>query len=155
MIKKIKKGVIGIDSVEYLNDYFKDLFDEANTSIKAGARHGVSNAVNALRDSTRQMVATSPFKSDSSTQYGVGLIEGVKAYMQKDATGFVHVLGDTRYNDGTWRLRFFEWGTRNRKGPRGRISSYHFLKDATNFNKSTTLDIIQQAIQEKIDELNR
>lgn len=149
------KRLIGLDSTNILKDYFGELFKETNTEIMIAARHGVSEAVNTLKQKTREFVATSPFKSDFSQQYGVGLIEGVRAYMQKDATGFVHVLGDTRHNDGTWRLRFFQTSTRDRKGPRGRIKSYHFLDDAASVIGSDATHIIQQSIQEKIDELNR
>jgi len=141
---------LGFDESKKLKDYFGELFDQTNEAIMAGARHGVSEAVNALKQKTREYVVTSPFKSDSSKQYGVGLIEGVRAFMMKDTpTGFVHVKGDTRHNDGTWRLRFFEVGTR-----RG-IKAYHFLNDAVGTLGSDITNIIQKSIQEKIDELNR
>lgn len=147
---------LGFDESKKLKDYFGELFDQTNEAIMAGARHGVSEAVNALKQKTREYVASSPFRSDYSKQYPVGLIEGVRAYMMKDTpTGFVHVKGTNKHiegvygGDGTWRLRFFEVGTR-----RG-IKAYHFLNDAVGTLGSDITNIIQKSIQEKIDELNR
>jgi hypothetical protein len=143
-----------INEYNKLKSYFGSLFDKTNKDVMAAARHGVSEAINHIKSQVTQNALSSPFRSTSSTHYPVPLIEGIKAYLYRGvATGFVDVLGNTKHNDGTWRLRFFEVGATRRN--RGVIQAYHFLQNAATTAESTASALIQSAIENKINELNK
>lgn len=148
-----------IDANEQLKNYFGEVFNLTETRIMQAARHGVSNALNLIKDKTKSNISSSYFRSATSQHYPVGLIQGVKAYLyQGEPTGFVDILGNTRTNDGTWRLRFFEGGTKQRKSKNGR--SYGALRGAYFFSNayasigSDAYATIQQAVNEAVDEIN-
>ena len=73
--------------------------------------------------------------------------------------GAVDILGNTRTNDGTWRLRFFEGGTKLRKSKHGknygRIRETWFFGNAASSIGSDALDMIQTAVSEAVDEINK
>jgi len=149
-----------IDANEQLKNFFGEVFDLTDKRINQAARHGVSMALNVIKDKTKSNIKGSYFRSATSQHYPVGLIEGVKAYLyQGEATGFVDILGNTRTNDGTWRLRFFENGTKQRKSKNGR--TYGALKGAYFFSNayasigSDAITTIQQAVSEAVEEINR
>ena len=156
-----------VNAKSELDAFFKDLFDKTDARIMAAARHGVSEAINSIKDRTRRNISSSWFNGVTSAgrtlrgrTYTRPLIEGVQAYMwQKTATGFVHIMGTPRYDDGTWRLRMFEGGTRQRRSKKG--NNYGSLKPAMFFANAITsaepnaVSMIQSSIQSAIDELNK
>ena len=155
-----------VNAKSELDAFFKDLFDKTDDRIMAAARHGVSEAINSIKERTKQNVSSSWFNGVTSAgrtlrgrTYTRPLIEGVQAYMwQKTATGFVHIMGTPRYDDGTWRLRMFEGGTRQRRSKKG--NNYGSLKPALFFANAITsaepnaVSMIQSSIQSAIDEIN-
>lgn len=144
-----------------LNAYFKDLFDKTNTRVMQAARHGVSDAINRIKEKTKSKISSSWFNATAPTKkYGVPLIEGVKAYMWKgEPTGFADILGNRYTNDGTWMLRFFEGGTKERKSKfgnsYGKIRPAWFFGDAVASIGSDAILDIQNSIQHAIDEINK
>lgn len=153
------KSVKLIDAKPMLDAFFGDLFKKTDQRIMSAARHGVSDAINRIKEKTKSNISSSWFNSSSSRKYGIGLIEGVKAYLwQGEATGFVDILGNTRTNDGTWRLRLFEGGTKERKSKHGksygRIRSAWFFSNAVSSIGSDAVTDIQNSIQTAIDEIN-
>lgn len=156
-----------VNAKSELDAFFKDLFDKTDNRIMAAARHGVSEAINSIKDRTKQNVSSSWFNGVTSAgrtlrgrTYTRPLIEGVQAYMwQKTATGFVHIMGTPRYDDGTWRLRMFEGGTRQRRSKKG--NNYGSLKPAMFFANAITsaepnaVSMIQNSIQSAIDDINK
>ena len=155
-----------VDAKPMLDAFFKDLFDKTNKRIMSAARHGVSEAINAIMNRTKQNVSSSWFNATSSTgrtmrgyTYNRPLIEGVQAYMyQGAATGFVHIMGTPRVNDGTWRLRMFEGGTRKRRSKHGKdygsLRPSWFFANAVASAESDASSMIQSSIQSAIDEIN-
>lgn len=160
------KAVKLIDAKDSIESFFKGLFDKTNKRIMSAARHGVSEAIDAIKEKTKQNVSSSNFNGATSAgrtlrgrTYTTPLIEGVQAYMwQNTATGFVHIMGTPRNDDGTWRLRFFEGGTKQRRSKKG--NNYGSLKPAVFFANAITsaepnaVSMIQSSIQSAIDELN-
>lgn len=156
-----------VNAKDSIESFFKGLFDKTNKRIMVAARHGVSEAINSIKERTKQNVSSSWFNGVTSAgrtlrgrTYTRPLIEGVQAYMwQKTATGFVHIMGTPRYDDGTWRLRMFEGGTRQRRSKKG--NNYGSLKPAMFFANAITsaepnaVSMIQSSIQSAIDELNK
>ena len=160
------KTVKLIDAKDSIESFFKGLFDKTNKRIMSAARHGVSEAIDAIKEKTKQNVSSSNFNGITSAgrtlrgrTYTTPLIEGVQAYMwQKTATGFVHIMGTPRYDDGTWRLRFFNSGTRQRRSKKGNnygsLKSDPFFANAITSAEPNAITMIQNSIQSAIDEIN-
>ena len=152
--------VIQLKDSDKLTQYLNDLLSETQNSVKSAARHGISNTVNQLIQTTINEISRSGFNSQSSRQYGVPLYMGVRGAMVKnEVAGLVHILGDTKHNDGTWRLRFFNAPTKNRvtrKGyNRGVVGGWYFFNRATSDAESVAVANVQTAIEKTIDELNQ
>ena len=149
------KNTILINAEEDIKTFFGELFDKSDERIMKAARHGVSNALNVIRDATYKNVQSIPYNMTRPTKkYGVPLIEGIKTYVYKnEPTGFVDVLGNRQTNDGTWMLRFFAGGGAIRKN-RGEIRGYLSLKAAYNTTMSKQTDEIRRSIEAAIDEIN-
>ena len=150
------KNTILVNAEQDLKAFFGDLFDKTDKRIMSAARHGVSNAINIIRDTTWANVASIPYKMTTPTKkYGVPLIEGIKTYMYSgEATGFVDILGNRQTNDGTWMLRFFAGKGAVRK-KQGIIRGYMSLKSAYNSTMGAQMGALSQSIQQAIDELNK
>ena len=160
------KTVKLIDAKDSIESFFKGLFDKTNKRIMSAERHGVSEAIDAIKEKTKKNVSASSFKGTTSAgrtvrgrAYTTPLIEGVQAYMwQGVPTGFVHIMGTPRVDDGTWRLRWFEMGTRMRRskngGTYGRIQGNWFFSNAYSSIGSDAITMIQESIQSAIDEIN-
>lgn len=149
------KNTILIDAKNDLQSFFGEAFDKTNKRIMSAARHGVSNAINIIKNTTWANVEAIPYKMTKPTKmYGVPLIQGINAYMWKgQATGFVDIMGAREHNDGTWMLRWFAGGGAVRKN-RGSIRGYMSLKSAYNSTLGGQMREIQQSISNAIDELN-
>ena len=152
-----------MDMTSRLQAFFGELFDTTQENVMRAARHGVSNAINVVRDKTRANVAAMPYRMTVPTRkWGVPMIEGVKAYLHKgDATGFVDILGNRRTNDGTWLLRMAGGrGTKPRvtkssNAYRGALQGYYVLSNAAASIGSDAATIIADAISKEIDEINK
>ena len=161
------KSVKLINAKDSIESFFKGLFDKTNKRIMSAARHGVSEAIDAIKEKTKSNVRSSNFNGITSSgrtlrgrTYTTPLIEGVQAYMwQGVPTGFVHIMGTPRVDDGTWRLRWFEMGTRIRRSKNGRtygrIKGNWFFSNAYSSIGSAATTMIQRSIQSAIDEINK
>ena len=161
------KSVKLIDAKDRLESFFKGFFDKTNKRIMSAARHGVSEAIDAIKEKTKRNVSSSNFNGITSAgrtlrgrTYTTPLIEGVQAYMwQGVPTGFVHIMGTPRVDDGTWRLRLFENGTRMRRSKNGRsygrLKGNWFFSNAYSSIGSDATTMIQRSIQSAIDEINK
>ena len=149
-----------IDAQPRLNEIFKGLFDKSDARVRSAVRHGISQAINAIKSKTKQNIRSSSFRSTSSLHYSTPLIEGVKAYLQRGGllSGFVDILGDTATNDGTWRLRFFEGGTKIRKSKNGksygRIKGNWFFDRSVSSIGSDAITMIEHSVDNAIKEIN-
>lgn len=145
--------VIQLKDSDKLSQYVSDFLSDTDNAVKSATRHGISQAIDTIINKTRANIAASDFQSKRpSRQYGVPLIEGVRAYMVKGQPfGVTHILGDTRHNDGTWRLRFFEMGVTRKK--RGMIGPNYFFKHATADAENIAISLVQQAIDKNLQEM--
>ena len=160
------KTVKLIDAKDSIESFFKGLFDKTNKRIMSAARHGVSEAIDAIKEKTKNNISSSQFNGITSAgrtlrgrTYTTPLIEGVQAYMwQGVPTGFVHIMGTPRVDDGTWRLRFFNSGTRQRRSKKGNnygsLKSDPFFANAITSAEPNAVSMIQESIQSAIDEIN-
>ena len=149
--------LIQLKDSDKLTKYIDDLLSYTQGKIRSAARHGVSETVNQLMRQTIDNIASSGFKGMTSSN-GVPLYMGVRGFMIKNQViGFVHVLGDTIHNDGTFRLRFFERGTKPHNTPLGYtkgVKGWYFFKRGTANALQLATQNIQASIEKTIDEIN-
>lgn len=102
-----------IELADKVQKYSFLVVQELNKFIK----HGLFNAADALKTITQShLVSMMPNAGTSSGKHGynVALREGVTEHLHaKEVPMFVrvNVVGNRKFNDGTWRLTFFEGGT--------------------------------------------
>lgn len=150
---------------EFISLSVRDTLDnftgELRDKLDRAARAGVIAAINTIRDKVKSSVSSADFNTSSSKQFGVPLIEGVRTYMEQGyPIGVTHILGNTKTNDGTWRLRFFEGGTKERvqktTGRKtGSISARWFFNDSTSNADEIAQRLIDDRIAKAIEEINK
>lgn len=135
------KGIEGVDNWLLMSE----------KALYGATKHGVWLAAKAIKDATLSNISASPFKSDR-------LRVGVKHYFSdNENAGVVDILGSKFYYD-SYKLRFFEGGTKLRRSKHGRhygrIAPNYFFKNAILANSSRAYQIVKTAIYKKINELN-
>lgn len=144
----------------HLTDKMIELITRGEQAVLGAVNSGIYLTVSKLISRVEGFVNSSNFNASSSRQYGVPLIEGVRGAMNRQLhMGWVHVLGNTKANDGTWRLRFFEGGTRQRgkrdNHNRGRIGPNWFFKAGIRGADETVSLEIQNAIDNAIKNITK
>lgn len=143
------------NSIEGVNDWIL-----MSSKVLYGAtKHGVYLAAGNIYRTTLSNISSAPFKSDN-------LIKGVKHYFDNtNNAGVVDVLGSDAYYN-SYRLRFFEGGTkirtpkgetrdgRNRTKPYGQLTGFYFFKNAVDANINRSYEVVKNEIYKKISELN-
>ena len=148
---------ISLSAKDELDKYVGEVRDQLDNA----ARAGVIAAINTIRDRVKSGVSSAGFNSSSSKQFGVPLIEGVRTYVEKGyPIGVTHILGDTKHNDGTWRLRFFEGGTKERTQKTtgrntGSISARWFFRNSISNADEIAQRLIDSRISKAIEEINK
>ena len=145
---------IAVDLEDTLNK-----FNVTKQEVAGAVRHGVSDSANMIKEQAKSSLQNTGLNVTFSKHYSSPLIEGVKAYMYRDMpVGVVHIMGDSHNNDGTWRLRFFESGTKERftrKGfNRGHITGTGFFEQAIQGKQAVVESIIDSAIQNNIKDID-
>lgn len=157
MLTYMAKEFISLSVRDTLDNFTGELRDK----LDRAARAGVIAAINTIRDKVKSSVSSADFNTSSSKQFGVPLIEGVRTYMEQGyPIGVTHILGNTKSNDGTWRLRFFEGGTKERvqktTGRKtGSISARWFFNDSTSNADEIAQRLIDDRIAKAIEEINQ
>ena len=136
--------IIGIEGVS-------DWLLLSSKALYGATKHGIWKAAKEIEQTTLANISSSPFKSDL-------LKYGVKHYFDSTAlSGTVDILGSDIYYD-SYRLRFFEGGTKLRKSKHGKnygqIRPNYFFKNAINANSARVYSIVKDTIYEKISVLN-
>ena len=148
---------ISLSARDELDKYVGEVRDQLDNA----ARAGVIAAINTVRDRVKSGVSSAGFNSSSSKQFGVPLIEGVTTYVEKGyPIGVTHILGDTKHNDGTWRLRFFEGGTKERTQKTtgrntGSILARWFFRNSISNADEIAQRLIDSRISKAIEEINK
>ena len=143
---------------DFISVDIQDTLQKLNVTkqqVAGAVRHGVSDSANIIREQAKANLLSTGLNVTSSRHYSSPLIEGVKAYMWREMpVAVVHIMGDNRVNDGTWRLRFFESGTKERftrNGfSRGSISGRHFFEQAVQGKQAIVENIVNHAIENNI-----
>jgi len=132
-------------------------------TVIAKVKHGVSESINQIASDTRTKLSQTGLKINSPMKEGGTLMEGIRAFMYRNdgsdyIHGLVHILGNRNTNDGTWRLRFFEGGTKERMVKRtkkklGKIGARWFFADSLVGAESMTQTNIDNSIQTALNKV--
>ena len=142
-----------------LSSYFGEVYNLLDKRISGAARKGIYQAINSIAARARSNVLGSWFNATSPTKKGAPLMYGIGAHMFNTefnkAAGRVHILGDTRNNDGTWMLRFYSDGGTKKRGLRqnhnkGRIRGDRWFVNAIQGADALAVQNVQKTIDETI-----
>lgn len=142
-----------------LSSYFGEVYNLLDRRISGATRKGIYQAINSIAARARSNVMSSWFKATKPTRNGAPLIYGIRAHMFdtdfNKAAGRVHILGDTRVNDGTWMLRFFSDGGTKQRGlkqghNKGRIRGDRWFVNAIQGADALAVQNVQKTIDETI-----
>ncbi len=143
---------------------FKDFKELTSKEMKKALKSALNKASGKLRNETRSTLRTMmPSASKSSAKYSDRLIDAVrKSKIEEtkkgDITSAVHIMGTRDATSGTYRLRFFEKGTRKRqtrKGyNRGIIQPLYFFRTASTAFKAEYNQILSDYIAKAVDKIN-
>lgn len=148
---------------------FQELTSRQMTSaIKKAVSRG---AAELKKETISQLGSTGIDTSAPNTKYNDKLSDGVmmrkaQGNYDEDIYSIVHIMGTRATGSGTFRLRFFEKGTKDRyqktmngnplKKPRflGHIKPYWFFKNANSTIESRLDQIYIEEIDKAIDKIN-
>lgn len=151
-----KTAFVSVEVKDTIDQYLGEVRDR----LDGAARAGVIAAINEISDRVKSNVRSASFNTSSSKQFGVPLIKGVNTFMIKGyPIGVTNILGQSEPNDGTWRLRFYEGGTKERVrkngASTGRIKAHHFFNNAITSAESIAQKMIDDRIQNVIKSINK
>lgn len=155
-------------NVTYKDDITENLLEFLSNArrehIKA-VYDSIREVVNAAEALTKMNMSGENFRSATASGrmrsngkiYTIPLERGVRSGVYNDngmPTGLISILGDTKQDDGTWRLRFFNGGTVERfiaphggkKHSIGHIEPTYFFDNAISSMNEMAPSIIQAAI---------
>lgn len=139
------------DILQFLDDYTDIVFKAKQSALRAAANKLKKNVVYSLQSTGLRVNEIGP-KYDDTLQ------DGVRVTRVKDGNKIgVHILGSRRGGSGTFRLRFFEKGTKDRyqktkNGTRyiGRIPAYGFFESAVNSSMSEIQSTLYETLEKQI-----
>ena len=138
-----------------------------NEVLKVMARAEASalrKGANTLKKNVKQAIRACDFDSTSrNAKYGDRLIDAVRSGKVNNGSVVVHIMGSQSKGSGTYRLRFFEGGTKERiqktingkllNKPRNlkRIKAYNFFDTAINSSQSELLSSMDEQLTKYIE----
>lgn len=137
--------------IQGVNDVSSWLINSSDALYRT-SKHAVYEASSAIYNTTLSNIASAPFVSDR-------LRLGVNHYYDVvNNAGVVDIYGNKKRYYNSYRLRFFEGGTKDRPSKHGKhyghIEPSHFFKNAIMSNSSRAYNIIRDIIGKRIIELN-
>ena len=143
-----------------LNRSIQDVLKVMSRAEQSALRKGA----NVIKKNTKQNLRSTGIKvKKPSDKYTDRLIDGVRTSKVKDGSIVVHVMGTRKTGSGTFRLRFFEGGTRERyattyKGHQlkkkrrlGHIKSYNFFNSSLNSSQSDIINAMDVQLTKYIE----
>ena len=145
--------------------FFKELEEEVHDAKQSALRHAGLVLKNSIKDAFRSSGINDTGKSG---KFNDRLIDAIR---QTPVTGTdtsvkVHILGVREKGSGTYRLRFFEGGTKERfqktykgkplkkKRSLKKIKDYHFFASSAESSWQAAMDAFNQTFDKKINQTN-
>lgn len=141
--------------------------DVAIDEIKKSIRHGVWLVMEEIKKLSISNLTSKVNAAGTNNEWSTPLMSGVRGFLWKEEnSASVHIYGNLQQNDGTWRLRFMETGTKpryvkkntkyKRKGMYlGQIEPKPFFNPAVDTVQGKASGIIDSQIERKISMLNK
>ena len=139
-----------------IQDVLKVMSRAESSAIRKGA--------NVIKKNTKSNLRTSGIKYNTPNEkYNDKLIDAVRSSKVKNGSVVVHIMGTQKNGSGTFRLRFFEGGTRERfqrtyngqplkkKRRLGHISAYNFFNSALSSSQSEVMDAMDAQLTKYIE----
>lgn len=148
-----------------LNGYFKEMEEDIHKAKQSALRH----AGLVLKNAIKQSFSTSGIKdTGKSGKYSDRLIDAIRQSPVNgaDTSVAVSILGVRDSSSGTFRLRFFEGGTKVRKQKTwngnplkkkrnlGKISDYGFFASGVNTGWEQAIAAFNETFDKKINDQN-
>lgn len=156
-MKDFDVQIVKNDAVSFLED-FTDIMQKAKASaLRKGA--------NVIKQKAKETLASTGIKYNTTNpRYNDTLQDAIRTTkVREDNTIGIHILGSQAKGSGTFRLRFFEKGTKERyaktyngqplkkKRRLGKIKSYKFFESATTSSQSQAQKAIEEQLIKYID----
>ena len=132
--------------------------------MRKALRQGVQNAANKLRGETKKVFRSAlPAARHRNTKYNDTLLDAVKRSkveenQRGEISAKVHIMGTRNTGSGTFRARFFEKGTRQRRTRkgynRGSIAPLGFFATANASFGADYNNILNNEIAKAIERIN-
>lgn len=138
------------NALEVIEDFKKFNIKEMRKATKTALRKGAQ----VLAKKTRQLLKSRlPNATKRNKKYRDRLSDGVRYKVDKNGDiAKVHIMGSRKKGSGTFRLRFFEKGTKVRKN-RGQIKPLHFFKSAGQQSQNEVNNAVTQHLIETIKKI--
>lgn len=137
---------------------FKDFtLKEMNKATKTALRKGAQVLANATKRKLRSSLRAATHRS---TKYNDRLIDAIRYSVdRKGDEAKVHIMGTNKKGSGTFRLRFFEKGTKVRKHKKngkniGRISALNFFSSARSSSQGKVNEAVTKQLIATIKKIN-
>ena len=150
--------------IKIVEDTLGRSIDEVSKVMSKAESSALRKGANLIKKNVRSSVRSSDFDSTSrNPNYTDRLIDAVRSSKVKDGSIKVHVLGTRSSGSGTYRLRFFEGGTKERiqtkvngkslRKPRNlkRIKAYHFFEIGVNESQTEILSTMDEQLTKIIE----
>lgn len=136
---------------EFKDFTLKEMRKATKTALRKGAQVLRKNTRNALRRVLKASTHRNP-------KYNDRLIDAIKYSVdRKGDEAKVHIMGTQKRGSGTFRLRFFEKGTKVRKKDnhnRGKITALNFFRAARQSSKNDVNQAVTQHLILTIKKIN-
>lgn len=138
--------------------------DEISGVVQKAKAFALRKGANIIKKQTQSSFSSTGINDNQNSKYSDRLIDGIRTTSLKDDdTIGVHILGSKAKTSGTYRLRFFEKGTKERfaktykgqplkkKRRLGKIKSYKFFESAVNTSRSNAEQTVIEQLTKYID----
>lgn len=148
-----------------IGEVYQQFLDFNQKEMRQALRGGITNAANQLRSGTKRNVrAMLPAARNYNPRFDDTMLDAVKRSKiietkKGEMSTKVHIMGTRATGSGTYRLRFFEKGTRERYTRtghhyRGRIVPLWFFRTANQVWESQYDSIMDAAMAKAIQKTN-
>ena len=145
-------------SLKILKDEIGDGIDAVSKVMARAESAALRKGAQVLKKNTKSNLTSTGIRIGINPLYIDKLSDGVMSSKVKEGSIIVHIMGTRKKGSGTFRLRFFEGGTKERyqktwkgkklKVPRrlGHIKAYGFFNSAV----SSSTDEVMKAMDEQL-----
>lgn len=158
MSNSIKVDIPKTELFEILDNYTDIVYKAKQSALRKGIR--------VMRDAAKRGLDASGINIGRNPKYNDTLREGIRTTKIRDDNSiYVHILGTNKKGSGTFRLRFFEGGTKERyaktykgaplkkKRRLGRIppNKYSFFESSVMASQNDAISAFNEHIQKYIE----